>query len=330
MSVATLRYDAPREARARIEPRHQRAEGRLALRFARGGGGTVLADLDQHSPCRALFPRPRAGEPLLAMVINTAGGLTGGDRIAFRIEAATGAAATVTTQAAEKIYRSLGPDAQVETRLAVADDALLEWLPQETILFDGACLERRLNAAIADRGRFIACEMLVFGRAARGETMRSGRLREHWRIERGGRLAWIDRLGLSDDIGAQLDGMGFGGARALATAIYVGRDAASLLPAVRDAAEREMAGATLVNGILIVRLLGADPGRVRDGLARILGHMRRSGAVPPGASSGCAWSDPPRVLASMPASADATGRPTCCRFRRRHCPHRAHRHSGSS
>ena len=287
MSVATLRYSQPRPdgtaspgdsvvVAAPDGARHQRSDGRLDLSFAKVGEQTVLADLYQRSPCRALFPRPRSGEPPLAVLVNTAGGLAGGDRIDVTVTVEAGAAATVTTQAAEKIYRSLGPDAQVETRLAVGEDARLEWLPQESILFDGACLDRRLSATIARGGRLLACEMLVLGRAARGESMVRGRVRDFWRIERGGRVAWIDRLGLADGIAEQLDGMGFGGARALATALYAGADVAALAPMARQVAEREGGGATAVNGVLVARLLGSSPARVRDGLAGLLGALRRA------------------------------------------------------
>jgi urease accessory protein len=118
--------------------------------------------------------------------------------------------------------------------------------------------------------------MLVFGRAARGETMMRGRVREAWRIERDGRLAWLDRLGLSGAIGEILAGIGFGGARALATMIYAGPDAGTLLPVARDAARAQDGAATLVNGILIARLLHAEPARVRNGLARLLAAVRHA------------------------------------------------------
>jgi urease accessory protein len=275
MSVATLRYDAlPSRGEGTAAPRHQRADGSLALTFARAGDATVLGRVEQRSPCRVLFPRPAAGGAPLAVLVNISGGLAGGDRMQVAVQIGTGAAATVTTQAAEKIYRSLDDDARVETRLAVADDARLEWLPQESILFDGACLDRRIAAAVGRGGRLIACETLVFGRAARGETMTRGRVCEFWRIECEGRLAWVDRLGLSGAIAAQLDGMGFGGARALATAVYAGPQAAALLPLARAAAEAEGGGATVVNGVLVTRLLGARPTRVREGLVRLLRVLR--------------------------------------------------------
>lgn len=277
MSAAILRFSPPRSVRAvSATDRHQRAEGRLAISFARRGENTYLAEVYQRSPCRVLFPRPPGGEPPLAVLVNTSGGLAGGDRVSIAVMVGSGAAATITTQAAEKVYRSLGPDARIETRLAVGEGSRLEWLPQESILFDGACLDRRSSATVAPDGRLLACESLVFGRVARGETMTQGRVREFWRIERGGKVAWIDRLGLSGGIAAQLDGPGFRGARALATALYVGPDAPTMLPLARHVAEEEGGGASLINGVLVARLLDANPGRVRDGLARLLAALRRS------------------------------------------------------
>jgi urease accessory protein len=277
MSVAILRFSPPRPGRAAdATDRHQRAVGRLAISFAKSGENTHLAEVYQRSPCRVLFPRPLEGEPPLAVLVNTSGGLAGGDRVSIAVKLGSEAAATITTQAAEKVYRSLGPDSAVETQLKLSEGARLEWLPQESILFDGACLDRRISAKLAPDSRLLACESLVFGRVARGETMTHGRVREFWHIERGGRAAWVDRFGLSGGIGARLDGPGFRGARALATALYVGPDAPAMLPLARQVAEAEGGGASLINGVLVARLLDANPARLRDGLARLLGALRRA------------------------------------------------------
>jgi urease accessory protein len=275
MSVATLRYSAPlSDAALPIANRHQRGNGAIELSFAKAGDATRLAGLYQRSPCRVLFPKPPAGDAPLAVLVNTSGGLAGGDHVSVAVKLEPGTAAAVTTQAAEKIYRSIGPDARVETELAVAEDARLEYLPQETILFDGACLERSVTAAVARGGRLLACETLVFGRAARGETMARGRVRDCWRIEYDGRLAWFDRFGLSGPIAGRLDGAGFGGARALATLLYAGARAEALVAVAREAAERAGGAASLVNGILVARMIGAEPSLVRDGLAHLLGALR--------------------------------------------------------
>jgi urease accessory protein len=140
---------------------HQRAIVSVAIGFA---GGRVIS-LDQRAPMRALFPMPKPGDPPLAALVNTGGGLVGGDKITQAIQISDGPA-TATIAAAEKVYRPLGLAARVETRLALESGGLLERLPQETILFDGARLDRRLTIALVPGARLLAAEMLVFGRAA--------------------------------------------------------------------------------------------------------------------------------------------------------------------
>lgn len=269
-------YDA--SSRFEVHPALQRGRGAAEIVFARRGDRTALGHLYQRTPCRVLFPDPGPGEPVLAVLLTTSGGLAGGDEIRIRVAVEAGAAASVTTQAAEKLYRSLGPETTVEIDLAVAADARLEYLPQETILFDGARLERRTRAEIAAGGRLLAAEMLVFGRAAHGERLRRGRVYDGWRIRREGRLVWADALALDGDIAARLDDPhAFGGAEALATAIYVGADAAALLPQARELAED---GASLVNGVLVARLFGAPARQIRTRLVHYLSGMRAAAGLP--------------------------------------------------
>jgi urease accessory protein len=226
-----------------------------------------------------MFPEPEEGDPLLAVLLTTSGGLTGGDAIRIAVSVDERAAATVSTQAAEKIYRSLGPDVTIDVDLAVAADARLEYFPQETILFDGARLRRRTEANVASGGCFAAAEMLVFGRQARGEHMSRGRVLDGWRVRHDGRLVWVDRLALDDDIAATIaDPFMFDGAAAIATALHVGGDVARLLPEARDLAD---GAATLVNGVLVARMLGPSAREVRDRLARYLTVLRGATGLPP-------------------------------------------------
>ena len=132
-------------------------------------GTTRLARLFQKAPLRVLMPRPAPGEPPCAVLLNTSGGIVGGDALQVEVRLEAGAAAVVTSQAAEKAYRSAGADATLDVALDLADGAWLEWLPQETILFDGARLRRRLRVDAAAQARLLAIDMLVFGRRARGE-----------------------------------------------------------------------------------------------------------------------------------------------------------------
>jgi urease accessory protein len=263
----------------------QRGDGAVKVAFALRAGASVLADLYQRTPCRLLFPDAPPGEPPTAVLLTTSGGLTGGDRISIAADIGAGAAATITSQAAEKIYRSLGPSATIRVALSVAPGGWLEYLPQETILFDGARLERRTSASVAPGGRLLACETAVFGRAARGETFARGLLHESWRVTCGERLAWADALRLDRDIAAMLAApAGFDGAGALATALYVGDDAASYVETARALASDEAcrSGASLVNGILIARFLAARPTTVRQALAHYIAGMRAAaGALAP-------------------------------------------------
>jgi urease accessory protein len=279
MSVVTLRSERPRAENVASAPTFERCDGIAELRFARRYGGTSLSHLFQHAPCRVLFPNSPTDDLPLAVLLTTSGGLAGGDRLRLAIGAESGARAAVTTQAAEKIYRSLGPDARIEIALTVGGDAWLEWLPQETILFDRARLARRTTVEVAAEGRLLAAEMIVFGRTARDECFASGSLNDRWSVRVDGRLRWLDAIRLEGDIADRLDApAGFGRATAIATAIYVGADAEALLPLARALAldSEVRAGATLVNGILLTRFLGADARLVRADLAAYLAHLRRA------------------------------------------------------
>jgi urease accessory protein len=261
-------------------PSLQRGDGALDIAFARRGTATAVARLYQRTPCRVQFPHAEGGDAMLAMLLNTAGGLTGGDRVAMAIAVEAAAAVTLTSAAAEKIYRSSGADCVVEIALECGADAWLEWLPQETILFEGARLRRKIVARVAAAGRLLAAEMLVFGRIARGERLAHGLLHECWRVERDGGLVWFDTTRLDGEIAALIDRpAGFGGAEAFATAIYVGADAEYHLALARERLDGLSccAGATLVNGLLLARFIGTATA-VRAGLANYLGAMRHAAA----------------------------------------------------
>lgn len=183
--------------------------------------------------------------------------------------------ATATTQAAEKIYRAAraaDQPARIESALRVGAGATLEWLPQETIVFDGARLRRRVEADLASDARLLACEMVVLGRGASGERFTRGGVYDGWRLRRGSRLVWADALALD---GAPPDIAGFAGATALATGIFAGPDAARWLEASRAVVETATAraGATVINGVLLARFLG-EPLLVRRGLMEWLAFMR--------------------------------------------------------
>jgi urease accessory protein len=283
MSVVTLRSERQRAvpATAHASPAFERCDGASEIRFSRKDGLTALSHLFQRAPCRVLFPNAPADDLPLAALLTTSGGLAGGDRVRISVAVERGAQAVVTTQAAEKIYRSLGPDTRVDVALSVAADAWLEWIPQETILFDRARLSRRTTVEIESGGRLLAAEMLVFGRAARGERLSAGLLHDRWTVREAGRLRWVDAIRLLGDVASQLDApAGFDGAAAVATAIYVGGNAASLLPLARALAldSDSRAGATVIDGILLARFIARDARILRADLADYLAHLRRAAA----------------------------------------------------
>jgi urease accessory protein len=253
--------------RLTLAPPLSGVHGVARLSYAFAGGVSRLSTLEQRSPLRVLFPSPAAGDPPVAALVTTSGGLVGGDRLDVDIAVGAGARLLVVGQAAEKVYRSLGSDCAVEIALDAAAGGWLEWLPQETILFEGARLRRNTTIDIAGDGRALAGEMLVFGRVARGERLTYGLVRDAWTVRRDGRMVWADALHMdTDDISYCLVAQaGFAGARACATAIYVGPDAAALLDLARAAVQADgvRAGATLCGGVLIARWLGADPADVR-------------------------------------------------------------------
>jgi urease accessory protein len=257
----------------------QSHDGLVRVSFVRRGDRTDLARLLQRGSLRIFRPNPPCGDLPNAVLLNTSGGIVGGDRLAVRVRIEPGAAALITSQAAEKAYRSVGPDATVEVDLDLADRAWLEWLPQETILFDGARLRRCLSVAAASEARLLAADMLVFGRPARGERFRRGVLHDRIEIRVGDRLVWADALRLAPEPGALFEApFGLAGAAALATYFYLARDAQEHIATARTLADAPdvRSGATCIGPVLVVRWLADDPAPVRHALRRFHACFRHA------------------------------------------------------
>ncbi|MCW5750539.1 MAG: urease accessory protein UreD [Alphaproteobacteria bacterium] len=247
----------------------QRCDGGVEAGFSGADGVTRLTHLFQRNPGRLLFPTVSPGLPPEAVLVTVAGGLTGGDRMSVRLEAKHAAVACVTTQAAEKIYRSDGVDTSVLVDLRVGAGTALEWMPQETILFDGARLRRETRISLAPGARLLAGEITIYGRTARGERFGGGLLFDRWRVQGPDRLLWYDATRLDGDIGAKMaHPAGYAGARASATLLCGGLPGQPALALSRewlagrgDASLR--LGCSLVNGLLVLRWLSADAARLR-------------------------------------------------------------------
>ena len=210
--------------------------------------------------------------------------MLGGDRLALDFDLAAGADVVLTTVAAEKIYRAEARDAAVATRLALAAGARLAWLPQETILFDGARLVRSLTVDMAADASLLAAETLVFGRLAMGETAVTGALRDGWQVRRAGRLVFADETRLAGDMAAVLDaGAGGGGARAAALVLFAAPEAEDALDPLRAALAPFAAvesGASAFDGLLVARLLARSPDALRTAMVTALSLLGGGRALP--------------------------------------------------
>lgn len=266
-------------------------DGSLDMRFAApadDAGGTRLVHLDQRAPLRALFPLcPQVGLPVAAITA-TCGGFVAGDSLRLSLALGDRAAVMAIGQSAEKLYRSTGAETRISCDITLGRDTWLEYLPQETILFDGARLRRETRICLAPGSRVMAGEIVAFGRRARGETLTHGLLHDSWSIALDGRKVWQDAFhGADDDLAALIDHpAGLAGARASAMLVHVGDHLDAALAWIRrclgalDATLR--AGATIVNGVLLVRWLAAEAADIRPSFAAIWTRLRaEAGGLPP-------------------------------------------------
>ena len=251
---------------------HQRARGHARVRFDAGGR---LAGLRQQGSGKAMLPRTHGTMPE-AVFVNTCGGVTGGDRFLWELEAGTEARVTGTTQAAERLYRASGDVGRIETRLIAGASAELHWLPMETILFEGCSVARRIEVDLAQDATFLGVEAVVLGRAAHGEALSHGRFTDDWRIRRAGRLIHAEALRLEGDLSAVLGGSAtLGGVRAMATLVYSAPMAADLLEPLRARLPEDVTcGASAWNGQLVARFHAADHRPLKAALIEILTWMR--------------------------------------------------------
>jgi urease accessory protein len=249
-----------------------RAEGRVALTVAAEGGVTRRRRVAEQGSLRVRFPGA-AQRGLEAMLVNTAGGMAGGDRFAIDIAVGPDAALVVGTAAAEKVYRSHGPAAEVAVTLAVSAGARLAWLPQETILFDRARLMRRVDIVMEDGASLVLAEAVVLGRSAMGETVVEGEISDRWRVRLGGRLVFAESLRLTGRIAEKLaEPAAAGGGCALATVLLVPGDERHAT-AVRAMDYSGEVGIAAWNGLLVARLVARDGATLRRDLAAVLAAL---------------------------------------------------------
>ena len=254
-----------------------RAQGAVRFDVRCEAGVTRRGRLHESGSLRVRFPSPEH-EGLSAVFVNTAGGVAGGDRFDIAISAGEGARLTLTTAAAEKVYRAPDAPAQLDISLKAAGGAHLAWLPQETILFDRAKILRRIDIDLAEDASLLLCEIVVFGRAAMGERMERGEFVDRWRLRRGGRLVFAETVRLDGDIGAKLarPAVAKGGV-AMATALIVPGDQA-VVDRIREAAESfgGEVGISAWNGFAMARFCAQDAAALRADMITVLGRASPS------------------------------------------------------
>ena len=255
-----------------------RARGAVCLEVQLREGLTRRGALHESGSLRVRFPLPE-GDGLSAVLVNTAGGIAGGDRLSVEVTLGEGAHLTLTTAAAEKVYRARDDGAKLNISLKVADGARLAWLPQETILFDQARLSRRIDIDLSEGASLVLGEIVVFGRAAMGETMRRGSFVDRWRFRRGGSLVFAETIRLEGDVGAKLaQGAIAGGGVAVGTLLLVPGNE-DLLARIREvsASFGGEVGLSAWNGFAMVRFCAQDAARLRADMVAVLG---RASAAP--------------------------------------------------
>jgi urease accessory protein len=254
------------QRREPASPQRARAEARGS--FARVGARTEPERLFETGGLRWRFPR--SSTPCEAAIVNTGGGVAGGDSYSVSLTLGERAEVEATTPSAERIYRSDGPAASIATRLTLEPGARLFWLPQETLMFEGARLERRLEVETSGEAEFLIAETLVFGRLAMGETRIEASVRDSWRVRRDGRLVFADETRI-DHAGATFERKAVGaGARTLSTIVASSPDIEARLPDLRAALETAgsgvESGASAFDGLIVGRLLAASFDQLRMSL----------------------------------------------------------------
>jgi urease accessory protein len=261
----------------------QRADGCGRIVLGDSAKGIRIIDVFEQSPIRIMFPKVAGGAVVEAVLINTAGGIAGGDRLGFDVTALANASIAVTSQAAEKAYRALNEPARISTKLKACEASKLAWLPQETIIFNWSRINRKTEIELSSGAELLALEWLVLGRAAHGEAIAGGHISDSWRVKCDGRLIWADSFHATDETFPQLRRKALlSDCKAIGTLIYFGPNLDTRLEFLRALAPSLgcHCAVTSVGGLIIARFAAV----VSSDLERALRSFLRqfSGELGPG------------------------------------------------
>lgn len=252
-----------------------RAVGTVACHVHDAGGTTRRGEVHEAGSLRVRFPNAER-DVMEAVFVNTAGGVAGGDRFEITLHAHPNARLQATTATAEKVYRSHGPAASVSVSLRADDGAHLTWLPQETILFNESRIERRIDIDIAATASFAACEIVVFGRTAMGETLSSGSFTDRWRLRRGGQLVFAENVSLSGEIRDVLARPAVAAAGCGVGTLLLAPGDESTIERIREAIPQFAgeAGLSAWNGFALARFCAQDAVALRADVMKVLAQAQ--------------------------------------------------------
>jgi urease accessory protein len=238
-----------------------RWQARLSLGFADDACTTRMVERSHFGPLRVQKPLyPEGGDICHAIVVHPPGGVVGGDELAINVTLGVNAHALITTPGAAKWYKANGSVSRQDVRLDIGDGASLEWLPQETILFDASHVRLNHHVSLGKDAAYIGCEILCFGRTASGETFDTGHIEQHTSIRCDGKLLWLEQGAISGGT-SMSSPLALAGKNVCATLIAVGKALpASVIAAIREQgtaiAGTDLFGATQLKSVLVVRYLG--------------------------------------------------------------------------
>ena len=229
----------------------------LALGFADDRGTTRLVERSHFGPLRVQKPLyPEQPSVCHAIVVHPPGGVVGGDQLAIGANVGANAHAFITTPGAAKWYRANGHVSRQALKLDIGAGAALEWLPQETIFFNGADVQLDTEVSMDADASFIAADILCFGRTASGESFDHGRVTQRMQVRRGGRLVWFEQGALLGGGAGMTGPLGLHGHTVCATLLAVGRPAgAACVQALREEAGPQF-GVTQMKSVLVARYIG--------------------------------------------------------------------------
>ena len=259
--------------------RHQRSHGRGGLTVKHALESTCIDRLYQEGCAKIRLPATD-GDGMQAVMINASGGITGGDRLHWDFTLRDLTRLTVTSQACERIYAASEDVGRVDISLTIGRGARLAWVPQETILFNNGALRRTINVEMEPDAELLMVEPLVFGRKAMSETVRSGTIRDSWRIRRCGQLLHAEETRFERDIATQLASRAVAGGKvAMASLLLIGDHAESVLNPARKIIGPS-GGVSFWNGKLLARIVAEDSYQLRKTLMPLIRLLNRNASLP--------------------------------------------------